>query len=229
MTDVNVARGFDLNPDIDAIINTRSELEGSAPVIDSIRPFVRPLIYWKDVTVDGVRSDGVSLNRGRFNIDSVYVARGLKDCQKAVVAAATIGQGLPDYSRKCIAEKKFWEGTIADLVGSYAIEALIERFHHHLVLRYRQKGLHSSQRFSPGYGDWRLEDQAKIVTFLGTRPEITVNPNFILQPVKSITCILGWSPIPLPGEYPRGDRTRGLCRGTASCASCRTWACMKEE
>jgi len=227
MKDVNILTNFNLSFNINTFIETYPELQGTEYKLGSLKTYINPLIYWGDIKVDYIKGSHISFNNERFSINSAYVAQGLVDCKKATLMAITIGKDLPEYSRRCVSRKELWEGTIADLFGSYAVEALAEKFHQYLAVGYRQKGLFSSARFSPGYGDWDLSDQDKIISFLKTEPEISVNSNHLLQPVKSITAMIGWSVVLTTGKYPEGDKKKGLCSGAGSCAHCRTWACMK--
>jgi len=157
------------------------------------------------------------------------VVKGIDKCRKATLLAATIGSELSLYSTKCFSEGKLWEGTIANSLGSYTLEKFVEEFHKFLRQKNLAKGLYSSPRFSPGYGDWSLKDQEKIISILETEPFITVNYSFILEPIKSVTALIGWSDFPREMKYPVGEKKKVLCAGEASCANCKTWACRKNN
>lgn len=56
-------------------------------------------------------------------------------------------------------------------------------------------GLYLKPRFSPGYGDWQLEDQQKILQLLNCEKKIglTLTDGYMLTPVKSVTAVIGLS------------------------------------
>lgn len=217
----------EMKPDFKEIIKFSKELKGAEKKAEELIKYVNPKVYWMDFTLKVVGGNNVALGEDSLNIKSYYVAEGLKEgYTSATLAAATIGYALPHYSETCIKAGRLWEGTVADILGSLAVEAVIERFHRHVSEKRLNNGLYSSPRFSPGYGDWSLEGQADILSLLGTGSNITLGDGCILEPVKSVTALIGWSEEQKHDEYPTGNRGKGLCQGVGSCSSCRTWACM---
>ena len=54
--------------------------------------------------------------------------------------------------------------------------------------------MYATLRYSPGYGDWALTGQADVFAFLNQcQGKIQLSDNFLMNPVKSITAIIGWS------------------------------------
>jgi hypothetical protein len=228
MANVHTVSDFKLNLLMDNMAKSCPELRGAENKTGELAVYIDPIVYWADFRVDVCDEGRVILGDGLLTIHSFYAARGLSGCQSATLMAATIGDAIPRYSEMCIREGRLWEGTVADLLGSYAVEAVVEEFHRSLWLKYRPSRLYPSPRFSPGYGDWSLKDQSRIVSLLAADPRITVGPGCLLEPVKSVTALVGWSDEQKAGEYPVGDKGRGLCQGTGSCSSCSTWACLKK-
>jgi hypothetical protein len=228
MPSVHRISGFNFNISLSNMVSSCPELKGAEEKLNNLKELIKPVIYRADMEAEVTVEDRVYLDGGKFMVESSYLAIGLNSCKRATLMATTIGSRLSEYSRRCIEEGKLWEGTVADLFGSYAVEALTEEFYNFLKRDYILKGMHPSPRYSPGYGDWALEDQKRIVSILKTEPDIKVNSNHMLEPVKSITALIGWSDEPISPDYPVGDSIKGMCRSEHSCSNCKTWACKKQ-
>lgn len=74
-------------------------------------------------------------------------------------------------------------------------------------------GLHLKPRFSPGYGDWRLEDQRQLLMLLdcAKRIGLTLTDGYMLTPIKSVTAVIGL--------------TEDTVCNTSKCAACVNRAC----
>lgn len=229
MGSVHKLKSINLEPDLKALLATIPELQGAGDALEKLLAYLKPLIFWRDFKIDVLTETEVVLDGGELVIESAYVAMGLNDCNRATLLAATIGKDLPRYSSECIQAGNLWEGTIADIFGSHAVEALVDKFQKYLSQAYLGRGLYPSLRFSPGYGDWSLRAQRDIIALLEASPAIKVTESFLLEPVKSVTAVIGWSPYPVERQYPRAERKLAFCEGLTSCAYCRTWACKKGQ
>lgn len=227
MGEVQVLKNFSPSLDLTSLAALIPELTGTEKKLAELEAYIKPQIFWREMTVDYINKRELSLDQGRFLIDSAYVAIGLRNCQKATLFAITLDKDLPQYSQFCLEEGRLWESTIADILGSNAIEMMAEKFHNYLVGMNLPKGLFSTLRFSPGYGDWELSQQKEIISYLETGDVIKVNENYLLEPVKSITALIGWSNFPQANNYPQGEKRKGFCQGSGSCVHCTTWACRK--
>ena len=83
-------------------------------------------------------------------------------------------------------------------------------------LRVRLPGLFLTDRFSPGYGDLPLDIQPAVCAALdaGRRVGIHVSDSFLMNPMKSVTAVIGIA------DRPQMARVRG-CAYCAMAASCR--------
>ncbi len=216
--DSNKLCNISLESEIDEIIEHAPQFKGAKEIIQKLKKYIKPRVYWMDLKRKEVVEN---------ILHSGYLTKGLQDCEDITFIAVTIGEDLMKYSEKAYEEGKLWESTIANILGSYAVEALIEKFHKSKRQEKMKKGIYSSPRFSPGYGDWDLCNQKHILSLLNTNPDIRVDESYMLHPIKSITAVIGWSFIPKTVEYPKGEKRKGLCEGNTSCAYCKTWACKK--
>lgn len=220
---------FPLNIDIASLVKNNPELKGAEEKIQNLEKYIHPQVFWRELTVIANQENKVHLrlDQEEWIIESVYISLGLKNCTQVTLLALTIGGELPSHSQECLNKGLFYEATIADILGSHAVEILANKFNGYLAQNYLSKGLYPSLRFSPGYGDFELDNQIKIRDLLNIEASIKVTENYLLEPVKSITALIGWSNIPKEKTYPQGDDKKGFCQAGQNCAFCKTWACRK--
>ncbi|MDD4335226.1 MAG: hypothetical protein PHY77_06425, partial [Desulfotomaculaceae bacterium] len=74
-------------------------------------------------------------------------------------------------------------------------------------------------RFSPGYGDWPLESQQQFIESIsGEKIGLAVTSHYLLQPVKSVTAVIGWSRVPIERSYEQPQKKP--CQGALTCRDC---------
>ena len=126
-------------------------------------------------------------NLGFGNIQSANLYNVLKGCKTAIILAVTTGidvdRLLSKYSVTS-ASKHF----IGDAVGSAAAESFCD-----YVDDLLRKNPNKPHRFSPGYGDLKLEIQPELLNMLNASKNlgIAINKAFLMTPVKTITAIMG--------------------------------------
>lgn len=115
--------------------------------------------------------------------------------QKATAVAlfvCTAGYELEEFSKQQMKLGNAPEAYIADLAGSVIVEAAMDRVQEKLAKDMREKGLTITNRYSPGYCGWQVQEQQKLFRLL---PEglcdINLNESSLMQPVKSVSGIIG--------------------------------------
>lgn len=123
----------------------------------------------------------------------------LTPCREAVLLAATLGPRIEQLlMRREVTDMA--DAVIMDACASTAIENVCDHFEFDLRDEVKEEGLYLTDRFSPGYGDLPLNTQPRLCEALNTarRIGLTVSPNLILVPRKSVTAILGIADTPQP-------------------------------
>jgi len=148
----------------------------------------RQVVALSPVTLIG---DGVALNPG-FSIASAAIRDLLAGCAEAAGFAVTIGKNLEEKRSAYGTAGEHTRALILDAIGSVITEELAERTHRQIAADAAQRSLAATRRFSPGYGDWRLEGQKAFLVWLGaSRIGIKLNPASLMFPEKSVTALLG--------------------------------------
>ncbi len=125
---------------------------------------------------------------GVFLINSKDLALNLKGANNAIIFASTIGieidRAINKYSK--ISPSK---ALIFQAIGAERIETFVNAFNNEIKGTYKI----TNPRFSPGYGDFNIENQVKIFKILNCYKNIglTLNDSLIMSPSKSVTAIIG--------------------------------------
>lgn len=132
-----------------------------------------------------------------FTTESRNLARNLKGCDRLLVFAATVGIGadqlIQRYERFRISRAVTLQAMAAAMIEEYC-----DCLNREWKESYRKQGLYHRPRFSPGYGDFPLECQKALTGGLETAKRIglTLTDSLIMMPSKSVTAVIGISPLP---------------------------------
>lgn len=128
------------------------------------------------------------------------LGRHLRDCEKAVLLAVTLGAGADRLLQRYSATDMPM-AVVADAAASTLIEQVCDTIENELRREYAEKNAFITGRYSPGYGDCPLSLQGVFADYLDTARKIglTVGNSGLLLPRKSVTAILGVSQKPVMG------------------------------
>ncbi len=143
------------------------------------------------VPIEKKEKDRVILT-GNIELVSSSVASLLKDADEVLFMGATAGEKITEkireYSRSAPTAAVVFDATASEMTD----EALgwIMNYYDYEIRRQNQKL--SSRRFSPGYGDFSLDNQKVMCeTLQMSELGVTLNEYYILAPEKSVTAIAG--------------------------------------
>ncbi|MBU3217053.1 methionine synthase [Clostridium estertheticum] len=137
----------------------------------------------------------------------------LINSEKCVVMAATLGTAVDSrlayYSRFDITK-----GVIMDACASTAIEYVCDQLQDEIMKNALKEDLYITTRYSPGYGDFAIDNGAEILNVLDAYKKIglSITENSIMLPRKSVTALIGLS------------RTKNFKKRTG-CSSCKNVGC----
>lgn len=139
-----------------------------------------------DTKANGITVEGVFLNTGK------RVTQYLKNSVKLALFLCTAGKNISMRSREYIKTGQHLEGYIADLIGSLLAEKAMDFVHGKLTEEMKRRGLKVSNRYSPGYCNWNVEDQHKLFRLL---PEnfcgVSLSKTAMMHPMKSVSGVIG--------------------------------------
>ncbi|KPL18291.1 MAG: hypothetical protein AMJ92_08600 [candidate division Zixibacteria bacterium SM23_81] len=112
----------------------------------------------------------------------------LRDHKLSGLALCTIGPELENKVKELMATGQEPEGYVLDAIGSVAAEATADVVNAKICHWAATHDLVATPRFSPGYGDWSLEEQRVIFSLLpAEKIGMRLNPSCMMIPRKSVS------------------------------------------
>lgn len=133
-----------------------------------------------------------TVNLGTIQVTSASLCRNLRDCDRAMLFAVTLGAEC-DRQRRIASVTSPTKALILDAMGSAGIEVLCDRMCSMFGQRY--PGHKTRPRFSPGYGDLPIDFQKTLLSVLDSQRKagIALADSLLMTPQKSVSAIVGLS------------------------------------
>lgn len=131
--------------------------------------------------------DGIYIynDNARTYFKSSFLAKRFKDDRKAALFVTTIGLRLEE--RRNSLKDEMAEYVILDAIGSVAAEKSARYVNREIA---KEFGLKEARRWSPGYSDWKLEEQEMVFRLLNPGAiGVGLTARFYMQPEKSVSAI----------------------------------------
>lgn len=131
-----------------------------------------------------------------FETQSANLRKNLKDCEKLLVFAATLGAGVNHLIQR-YTKIQMSKAVILQAAAAAMLEDYCDEVNEQIRRDYESQGLYLRPRFSPGYGDFPLSCQPQLLGCLeaGKRIGITLTDSYLMAPSKSVTAVIGVSPV----------------------------------
>jgi hypothetical protein len=213
---LNILKFFEdirININRDDVFRLLGRRSGNAPgriakrldrFTDLARGLVRPKVLYSTRNIEGVGKGMVALEGG-ISLKSGTLSKTLGKCDTATVFLATIGNDIDGVIKDLSNENKLSDAYIYDAIGSVAVERAVDDFQSKFDLALSDSRKSTTVRFSPGYCDWNspgycdwnIKEQAKIFEVLdGGAAGVSLSPNFLMDPRKSVSGVFGIAPGP---------------------------------
>ena len=143
--------------------------------------------------------DCVRLQGANVDLTGSSARTMLAGCKQAALLACTLGARF-DAKLLALQARDMAKAVICDALGSAFVEAGCDQAEREIAGRF--PGMYLTDRFSPGYGDLPLALQPQLCAALdaGRRLGLTVSQSLLLNPVKSVTAVIGLSDTPQPAR-----------------------------
>jgi len=139
-----------------------------------------------------VTDNKVNLKDTVISLEGRDIAKHLKSSQKCAMLAVTLGievdRMLAYYSKINLST-----AVVMDACASVIVEEICDKVQREIGEEAKKLGLYITDRYSPGYGDLTLKNQLGILRVLDAERTLglTLTENYLLQPQKSVTAIIG--------------------------------------
>jgi hypothetical protein len=160
-------------------------------------------ILWKQapsqISVScGYRRYRVTIRKDRFECEGIsfecgpLIIRHLKGCTEIAVFASTLGLEFDHWIKGFFDKEDPLQGYIANTIGSVLVEAVVDWLQERLEEDIAPEGLGRSNRVSPGYCQWNVNEQHKLFSLLPERfCDITLMESALMVPIKSVAGVIG--------------------------------------
>ena len=174
----------DIAPEMQEKINKAIEHLGTQSHPRIISKEYRITVSDKTVTLHAENED--------VTFESEGLVRNLTGCCGAILLAATVGPACDMLVRRASITSAA-DAAIYQAAGAAAIEAFLDDYNDKLKASYEARGLFLRPRFSPGYGDLKLEHQKDWFRLLDITKQIGIEltDSLLMVPTKSVTAIIG--------------------------------------
>jgi cobalamin-dependent methionine synthase I len=125
-------------------------------------------------------------------LKSAVLSKLLSRCEKVTVFTLTIGSYLEELVAHLAEERLVLQATVLDAIGSGTAEKLAKEVEEKIKKISKAGSLVTSRRFSPGYCDWKVDQQEMLFRALnGDTGGVKLTDSFLMMPRKSVSGIIG--------------------------------------
>ena len=152
-----------------------------------------PKTVWRRFPLDLESGDIVRVEG--MEIRSGALFRNLRGCREVILMAATLGMAPDRMAARAQAAGKMSRAVMLQAAAAALIEEVCDELNEQLRLEAAGEGKTLRPRFSPGYGDFRLEHQTDLFRILEVQKRIgvTLTEHLLMMPSKSVTAVIGIS------------------------------------
>lgn len=198
-------RGQELGPELERLMEEMCQrcLESA-----------RPRYYWRSFALAADGNGQPELAGTGVVLRGVDIRKHLDRGAACAVMAATLGLE-PEREMLRIGRRSTTGEIVFNAACTALIESVADACEREIQAYARGKGLAAGYRYSPGYGDFPLEQQGAVLGVIeaGTRLGITLTDSMLMVPKKSVSALIGL--------YPAGA---GIRRGGSTCETCENYS-----
>jgi len=189
-------------PTIDEVLDflQSADLDEEHPAVVFVRDTLNELNF--DTAIRGgyvlENIDFLNVKTGLLQVDNVTLNLGrqvcgyIKEASQAAFFLCTAGNGFTKMTNRLNEQGDIMEAYIMDAIGSLTVEKAMDKIQGALKTHVGKNGLKISNRYSPGYCNWPLDDQKTLFDLIGKNATgISLTDSCLMIPRKSVSGIIG--------------------------------------
>ncbi|MCY6369600.1 methionine synthase [Clostridium ganghwense] len=147
--------------------------------------------------------EGIELSNSNLIFKGNAIEKHLKDSQSCAVMAVTLGN-IVDTKIRYYEKVNLTKALILDACATSVVELICDEVQEVIKKEAVKLGLGITYRYSPGYGDFSIDIQSKILEALEAHKKIglSATEDSILIPRKSVTAVIGFQNKNIISEHP---------------------------
>jgi len=159
--------------------------------VDNVCHLIEPSYSYVIRRIESVEGSRVVIE-GSVTFRSKVIARLLKHSEKVAVFLVTIGNRLEEMVCHLAEDRLVLQAAVLDAIGSGAAETVADFVQDRISEVASAQGLCISQRFSPGYCDWKIGQQKMVFRAMnGDFAGVRLTERCLMLPQKSMSGIIG--------------------------------------
>ncbi len=144
------------------------------------------LIHGGEFTDRQLMIDGVT-----FQLEQT-IFQMVKKASDVAFFICTLGPQIPAKIKALSEQGLHLEAYILDLIASDAVDLAMDLVQNQLKDQLAAEELNLTNRYSPGYCDWNVQDQKKLFRILpGHFTKVSLTESCVMHPMKTISGIIG--------------------------------------
>ena len=174
-----------------------------------------PKTVWRRFPMELKGGEVVRIEGMEIRSSALY--RNLAGCREVFLMAATLGLSPDRMTAREQAAGRVSRAVMLQAAAAALIEEVCDELNGQLRIEAAREGKSLRPRFSPGYGDFRLEHQTELFRILEVQKRIgvTLTEHLLMMPSKSVTAVIGISDTPPDTQC--GEQGDGLTSGCGTC------------
>jgi hypothetical protein len=138
-----------------------------------------------------VSKDSICGDSFTFHCGSI-ITKQLKQATSLAIFAATVGEKFDIIIKNHFEDADPISGYILDTIGSLLVEKTIDWMEEQLINRVEKDSWKITNRFSPGYCGWNVNEQQTLFSLLPKNfCGISLTETSLMMPIKSVSGIIG--------------------------------------
>ena len=158
--------------------------------VEKVRPLIAGKACYCRYPLSLTPPDTLHLPYG--SVQSSHLYKNLSGCSEVWIFAATIGAA---FDRQLAREslRSMTGAALMQAVGAAAIEAVCDELNEELAELAESEGRSLCPRYSPGYGNFSIENQKGVFALLNPPKYIglSLTDSMLMKPEKSVTALIG--------------------------------------
>lgn len=131
------------------------------------------------------------------------ITRALKGSDSLSIIVCTAGEEISNWSRRLFKDENNITGYIADIIASLIVEKATDIIQDYVRKEASLLSMKITNRYSPGYCGWHVSDQHQLFSLLPDKfCGISLNESALMNPLKSISGIIGIGKTMVQEDYP---------------------------
>lgn len=140
------------------------------------------------------------------------IGKHLDGCERVICMAVTVGFDIEREVTKKFERGEYLASILLDAAATAAVEQAADSMEKNFAAQFAKNGFNLKWRFSPGYGDWNLTEQAKLFKICGAEQiGLRLTSAMMLEPRKSVTAIIGLEKISAQKNFSTTKKSCATC------------------